>query len=292
MATAPAPPRRRRHGGRPRGREGDAWPAPCRRRRRRTPPAARRPAGRLLRRPDRLTAEAGAVVDSPRSTGSSTGCRPARSAADRTRRPALTRCSTRPPPTRTTLGLAGRHRRVREVVGQRRTRDRRPGRGGGTRVAEPARMARTATGLDGDRGGRVRAYGCCSTGAVDRLWGSVRPGCCAGRPAVEVVAAGVADRAAAGRHRAGVPSRCTSPGIVPEATARLRSRRRRSTVSERTMTLSTAGPTEGEYRHSVTLAPGRYTLTAYATRRGSVDDQHLWRHHRRAVRTARVAPPG
>ena len=67
-------------------------------------------------------------------------------------------------------------------------------------------------------------------------------------------------------------------GILPEATARLRIQRDGRTVREQTVTLSTAGPAQGERRLTVTLPPGRYTISAYATSPADGSEQHLDDH--------------
>jgi hypothetical protein len=67
-------------------------------------------------------------------------------------------------------------------------------------------------------------------------------------------------------------------GILPEATAQLRIQQDGRTVSEQVVTLSIAGPAQGEHRLTVTLPPGRYTLTAYATSLADGREQHLDDH--------------
>ncbi|MEE6261809.1 GerMN domain-containing protein [Plantactinospora sonchi] len=63
-------------------------------------------------------------------------------------------------------------------------------------------------------------------------------------------------------------------GILPEATAQLRIQQDGRTVHEQVVTLSIAGPAQGEKRLRITLPPGRYTLTAYATSLADGTEQH------------------
>ena len=69
-------------------------------------------------------------------------------------------------------------------------------------------------------------------------------------------------------------------GAVPEATVVFRALNSAGTiVEERTLTLSIGGPSRGEIRVPVTLAPGQYTLEAFYH---SLDDgniQALDNHH-------------
>ncbi|MEO3927035.1 GerMN domain-containing protein [Micromonosporaceae bacterium B7E4] len=118
----------------------------------------------------------------------------------------------------------------------------------------------TVTAVPGVSGLRLRLDGA----PVDRLWGRVdTSGVLRRAPAMEVLA----------------PVWLISPqhgdtvsrtfqvhvaGILPEATAQLRIQRGTRTVREQVVTLSIAGPAQGEARFRVTLSPGRYTLTTYA----------------------------
>jgi len=67
-------------------------------------------------------------------------------------------------------------------------------------------------------------------------------------------------------------------GILPEATARLRITQGGRTVRDQVVTLSVAGPAQGERRLTVTLPPGRYTLTAYAISPADGGERHLDDH--------------
>ncbi|WP_422774484.1 GerMN domain-containing protein [Plantactinospora sp. WMMC1484] len=67
-------------------------------------------------------------------------------------------------------------------------------------------------------------------------------------------------------------------GILPEATAQLRIRRDGRVVREQVVTLSIAGPAQGERTVTVTLPPGRYTVTAYAISLADGSEQHLDDH--------------
>jgi hypothetical protein len=132
----------------------------------------------------------------------------------------------------------------------------------------------TVTAVPGVSGVRLRLDGT----AVDRLWGGVDvSGVLRRGPAVEVLAP-VWLIAPQQGDTVGRTFQVHLAGILPEATAQLRIQRDGRTVSEKTITLSIAGPAQGEYRHSVTLPPGRYTLTAYATSLADGREQHLDDH--------------
>ncbi|MGX7674724.1 GerMN domain-containing protein [Plantactinospora sp. DSM 117369] len=118
----------------------------------------------------------------------------------------------------------------------------------------------TVTAVPGVSGLRLRLDGA----AVDRLWGRVdTSGVLRRAPALEVLAPvwlispqhGDAVSRSFQVHVA---------GILPEATAQLRIQRGTRTVREQVVTLSVAGPAQGEATFRVTLPPGRYTLTTYA----------------------------
>lgn len=132
----------------------------------------------------------------------------------------------------------------------------------------------TATAVPGVSGVRLRLDGA----PVDRLW-----------DAADV--SGVLRRAPAARVLA--PVWLISPqhgdtlgrgfevhvaGILPEATAQLRIRQGDRIVAERLVTLSAAGPAQGEWRASFTLDPGEYTLQAYAVSLVDGREQHLDDH--------------
>ncbi|MFC6023287.1 GerMN domain-containing protein [Plantactinospora solaniradicis] len=132
----------------------------------------------------------------------------------------------------------------------------------------------TVTAVPGVSGVRLRLDGT----PVDRLWGRVDvSGVLRRGPAVEVLAP-VWLIAPQHGDAVGRTFQVHLAGILPEATAQLRIQRDGRTVSEETITLSIAGPAQGEYRHSVTLPPGRYTLTAYAISLADGREQHLDDH--------------
>ncbi|MBE1488997.1 GerMN domain-containing protein [Plantactinospora soyae] len=132
----------------------------------------------------------------------------------------------------------------------------------------------TVTAVPGVSGVRLRLDGT----PVDRLWGTVDVSGVLRRGAAVEVLAPVWLIAPQQGDTVGRTFQVHLAGILPEATAQLRIQRDGRTVSERTITLSIAGPTQGEYRHSVTLPPGRYTLTAYAISLADGREQHLDDH--------------
>ncbi|GAA3770927.1 hypothetical protein GCM10022225_67500 [Plantactinospora mayteni] len=118
----------------------------------------------------------------------------------------------------------------------------------------------TATAVPGVSGLRLRLDGA----PVDRLWGRVATsGVLRRAPAMEVLAPVWLISPQHG-DAVGRSFQVHVAGILPEATAQLRIQQGTRTVREQVVTLSIAGPAQGEAKVGVTLPPGRYTLTAYA----------------------------
>ncbi|MDG4788212.1 GerMN domain-containing protein [Micromonospora sp. WMMD1102] len=118
----------------------------------------------------------------------------------------------------------------------------------------------TVTAAPGVTGLRLRLDG----SAVDRLWGGVDiTGVLRRAPATEVLAP-VWLIAPQHGDTVGRSFQVHLAGMLPEATAQLRIQRGSRIVRDQFVTLSAAGPAQGEAKITVTLPPGRYTLTGYA----------------------------
>ncbi|AVT31868.1 hypothetical protein C6361_23030 [Plantactinospora sp. BC1] len=132
----------------------------------------------------------------------------------------------------------------------------------------------TVTAVPGISGLRLRLDGA----PVDRLWGRVdTSGVLRRAPATEVLAPVwlISPQHADTVNRS---FQVHIAGILPEATAQLRIQRGTRTVREQFVTLSIAGPAQGEAKVAVTLPPGRYTLTAYAISLADGTEQFLDDH--------------
>ncbi|MEO3745810.1 GerMN domain-containing protein [Plantactinospora sp. B5E13] len=146
---------------------------------------------------------------------------------------------------------------------------RHPTDGVGARLAVQ-QLVWTVTAVRGVTGVRLRLDGA----AVDRLWNRVDvSGVLRRAPAVDVLAPVWVVSPQHGDTVAG-SFEVHLAGILPEATAQLRVSQDGRTVHEQVVTLSVAGPAQGEKRVRISLPPGRYTLTAYATSLADGSEQH------------------
>ncbi|GIG92437.1 GerMN domain-containing protein [Plantactinospora endophytica] len=132
----------------------------------------------------------------------------------------------------------------------------------------------TVTAVPGVSGLRLRLDGA----PVDRLWGRVDiSGVLRRAPAMEVLAPVWLISPQHG-DAVGRSFQVHVAGILPEATAQFRIQRGSRTVREQFVTLSEAGPAQGERKFTVSLPPGRYTLTAYAISLADGSEQYLDDH--------------
>ncbi|MEQ4302002.1 GerMN domain-containing protein [Plantactinospora sp. B6F1] len=132
----------------------------------------------------------------------------------------------------------------------------------------------TVTAVPGVSGLRLRLDGA----PVDRLWGRVdTSGVLRRAPAMEVLAPVWLISPQHG-DEVGGSFEVHVAGILAEATAQLRIQEGTRTVREQVVTLSVAGPAQGEARVAVALPPGRYTLTAYAISLADGTEQFLDDH--------------